>query len=588
MTKQEDKKYVNATSGVSNDNVFLRIKDKNGKVLLVLNYDEIDEDSIAGRAAIADRIEDVFQENNVSNGPQDHLRNDVYQLINASLNTHLRKMTAEEEVIYSGAAKAAGWMAPSAIPYIGLLNPMYSSDLNTLGTDKFYRIVISPWFFDPKFTSKPDKVADSDYELYLNSVRAAFLLHEIMHPSLRNIAPDDDHSIGNIAEDLVINEGLMKIPRIQWPYLQDGKSHFGVFPGELKTEKHPEGVPANLSYRAYYEELIHDSEFQKMASSYIPGSGEPSSGSGDEPNQNEGKNSGGESDSEQGSQSDSKDGSTPSKRTDASVETGNKPGKGKSMGPCDHVDSDIQDALDAQNVRKSTNAEINDAKIKSIGIIKSKGGPGTGAGFESWFMDKLTDSKVDWAGIFANDFSLNASEIIAGRSDRSYRRVSRRGNPFNPEVIMPGNVGYKLKVTFGIDSSGSMYGDRSVQVASELQNVIKNIDGVEMKVVSVDTESHDVNVTSDVRSMEFVGGGGTYMADFYKHLERDRDSSDITVLMSDMEIGSDDLDEIQEHLTEMSSKKNYVVIINESKPDDILAVLNSIHNTTAIYIPVTE
>jgi predicted metal-dependent peptidase len=445
----------------------------------------------------------------------------------------MRDFNRQEQIIYTGAMQAAGWMAPSITPYLSLITPKYYTRIATLGTDRDFRMVIGPWFFDPYMVKRTDGMTDDNYAIFLNTIRATLLLHEVMHPTLRNIADSDDHSIGNQAEDLVINQGLLQIPNAILPLCDDHKAYIGLIPSQTTTKNYLHSLPDNKTYKFYYDELLLSEE--KHQDTLIDADNSNDAASAD----------------------------------------------GSELNACSEVDEQTKKALDDHGVRKASAGDTVNARIRSISIASRAG---SASGFDKWFVNKIMPAKVAWQTLLRRSISSTASNIIAGHMDKSYRRVSRRGNPISPQVIMPGNVGYEPSILVGIDTSGSMSWDtRMEDAASEIQGIIDTIIGANVTIVPVDTESYEQSVCTSVKDFEFRGGGGTIMNAFYENMMSMSKKPDISILLSDVELGCEDADNICTSMRKLKSTFHYIACVNK-EPVPLLPQFNRISNCKAFMV----
>jgi len=218
-----------------------------------------------------------------------------------------------------------------------------------------------------------------------------------------------------------------------------------------------------------------------------------------------------------------------------------QPGKGKPGGwNCGNSDEETEAAADDAGIQKASDVEVTIAKQNTAARIveeRNTGGMGTGTNNEFWdsILKHLTPAKVDWRKIFRRIVASSVDSITKGRSDYTYRRVSRRLQ--SRDFVFPGMLSYLPKVTLAVDTSGSM-GDEDFQRAlTEIEGILKEVargkDAV--SIFSVDTQASNISPVTSVKKIRFHGGGGTVMAvawQYVKALPKTK-QPDIFILVTD-------------------------------------------------------
>ena len=121
---------------------------------------------------------------------------------------------------------------------------------------------------------------------------------------------------------------------------------------------------------------------------------------------------------------------------------------------------------------------------------------------------EVTEAKTDWRDEFADFFERT-------RDDRpTYSQYNRRSSD---EVVLPSKEGERIKVGFGIDSSGSMGQSDLTEAASELQGLLEQIGTWEVNVATADSKAYVVaelrsDEEDDLSKIDLPGGGGTRMS----------------------------------------------------------------------------
>lgn len=216
-----------------------------------------------------------------------------------------------------------------------------------------------------------------------------------------------------------------------------------------------------------------------------------------------------------------------------------KPGKGKDWS-CGNSDEATEAAADEAGIQKASDVEVTIAKQNTAARIieeKNSGGRGVGTNNDFWdsILKHLTPPTIDWRKIFRRIVASSVDSIVKGRSDYTYRRVSRRLQ--SREFVFPGMLSYLPKVTLAVDTSGSMGNEDYQKALIEIEGILKEVSRGKdaVSIFSVDTKASNIAPVSSVKKIRFHGGGGTIMAvawQFVKELPRPK-QPDIFILVTD-------------------------------------------------------
>lgn len=478
-----------------------------------------------------------------------------------------RPMNQEELEYFQAGTYEAATIAPALVPYISLLHPQFSSYMSTLGTDRHYRVEVGPWYFDPYITSHN---------------RGALIVHEVMHGVLGHLTMVNvDPQLSNIAGDDVINQQI-EHSGMKLPCNPDG-SDFGCYPRNTITKKYPHGMKENLYFGDYYQALVDEKDRlmkearQKVGEEEeaglsdgkpgnrpanikggLPGKpGSPTTGG----NKDNGHSSSGSGDNAD-DQQDSGDGSgEDGEPGDANVD-GQKIGNiNHGAATCNVVTSDVEDSLDKDGVQKAKPSDIDMARNEAVlaAMHEADEGRGTsGSNFNSFILNVLKPSRINWKNQFRNIVSRSYTSIVNGHADITYRHPDRRrgDNPYN--IVYPGEIAYAPEVIVGVDTSGSMSEDDYNKALAEVKGILKQTNSPKIRFVTIDTEvTADRELKGNVRSVQLDGGGGTEMNVFYRYINRLRHKPDMSVLMTDGFIDWEDV------LTAMNMRMRNIILITD-------------------------
>lgn len=489
----------------------------------------------------------------------------------------IRKLTEEEQEIFSGAVVRAYILLPSFRDAIALMRPFFDATADTAYTDAYSRVGLSSWFFEK-------------LDVYQ---RASVILHEAFHvlnnTFTRGAALGAEPDLSNISSDLEINCSLHKLKQIDLS--------FGIMP-----DKKPFDFPMYQTMEQYYHLIKNDPELEKQLRQNQPQSGgqpdpncpqhgnqagqdqqdqngtapgdqgqgnqpgdQGDGGQGDQPGDNgsgdgEGEGQGdGQGQGSGGSQpgqgqgngagqpsQNHQHGQTGPQCTCPHEGSGSGSGSGSGQGDgttkgCDQATDARSEAADAAGVERASDAEQSIAKKNTAARMEEAmkkaraAGDGAMAEFLSLALQHMAPPRVNWRNLFRRLVSKMEEAIVRGRSDYSYRRTSRRLS--DSKFIFPGMIKYQPKALMGIDTSGSMSQEDHLRAVAEVEGIMKATSRAKntLKVFSVDTQVKNCKLVDSVRNLDLRGGGGTAMEvgwQFAKNLPS-KEQPDIFILATD-------------------------------------------------------
>lgn len=449
------------------------------------------------------------------------------KLVHDLTNGPVRRLTKEEREIYAGAAINATTFMPAFRDAIGLLNPYMDATAKTAYTDRYARVGVSYWF------------------LYLLNPyqRASVLLHECMHVLNNHFVRGEmmalKNELMNIAGDFEINTTLERVPQIDLSV--------AIFP-----DKGEYNYPKGLTLEQYATLLKEDGKDGNNSTSGPDGdsapdpSGQPGDGSGE----------GGEGDGE---------GSGPGQPGSGSGGSISDEDSDKNWGCSSSTEKRSASADDA-GIERASSAEQSTAKSNTIARISEEINSSRAAGnghmneFYKIVLEQISPPKVDWRKVFERVMSRANDALIRGRSDYSYRKVSRRLS--DSKYIFPGMVKYVPRAMLGVDISGSMTKDDYQKTLIEAEGIMKTSSKVKggLQVFSVDTSVGKIQLVNSVKELNLYGGGGTAMevsVDYVASLPA-KERPDIFVLATD---GGTDWNAFEQSCLEIYTKVKIVVLV---------------------------
>lgn len=490
-------------------------------------------------------------------------------------NHPVRKLTKEERDIYAGAAINAVRIMPAFRDAIGMLNPYMDATCSTAYTDQFARVGVSYWFL----------------HLLNPYQRGSVLLHEAMHvmnnqfTRAKNMGIQGD--LFNIAGDFEINTTLERAQGVDLSYgIFPNKGQFS-YPTGMTMEQYAtllkdDNKDENNDVNGPDTNSAPDPNSDKDEKDESGGNGDPSDSEGDNGNPGESGGQGGDSDGEgQGSgegQPGEGDGNGSGSPSEASSD-------GKSWG-CASSTEKRSKAADSADVERSSSAEQSTVKSNTAARIADEASKARAAGnshmeaFYKIVLDQISPPKVDWRQIFKRICASANDSVIRGRSDYSYKRVSRRLS--SSEYIFPGMVQYVPTAMLGIDISGSMTHDDYQRTLNEAEGIMKTSAKSKggLRVFSVDTQVGNIKMVNSVREVNLHGGGGTDMAVAFALVASlsPKERPDIFVLATD---GGTDWGRVEQEVLPIYKKVKCIVLVTskygwDSVPDSLKRLITMI------------
>lgn len=506
-------------------------------------------------------------------------------LINDLQHHPVRKLTKEERDIYAGAAINAVRIMPAFRDAISLLNPYLDATCSTAYTDKYARMGLSYWFL---YLLDPHQ-------------RGSVLLHEAMHVMNNQFNRAEaagiigNPQLFNIAGDFEINTTLERARGVDLSV--------GIYPNRKPYNYEPGQTMEQYAYLLQQDKPDTDENVSG------PDDGESAPSPEGDSDQSDGQQNGEGADGDQqdgdggsdGSESQSGGGGKNGKSSSGNGQPGDQQGNGSGGAEVDHKDHDKEwacasstekrsKAADEAGVDRSSSAEQSTVKANTAARISEEAQKSRAAGdghmeaFYKIVLDQITPPKVDWRQIFRKTVGAANDAAIRGRSDYSYRRVSRRLS--GGKYIFPGMVQYLPTAMLGIDISGSMTNDDYQRTLTEAEGIMKNSakskDG--LRVFPVDTQVGKIKTVGSVKEVNLYGGGGTDMAVSFTYVASlpAKDTPDIFVLATD---GGTDWDAVEREALPIHRKVKCIVLVTskygwDSVPESLKKLITMIDVST--------
>ena len=170
------------------------------------------------------------------------------------------------------------------------------------------------------------------------------------------------------------------------------------------------------------------------------------------------------------------------------------------------LDNDViyQEGMSEEQQQQMEN-EVRNIIVSAAQSTKIQGKESTIPSSVQRYLDELTKPKVNWKVVLRR--FMNALDV----HDYTWRKPRKRMLPH--DLYMPSMYSEGLsKITFAIDTSGSITKEQFNQFISEIYFVLKQFKPKEIEIMQFDhrLQAHDtVRCIRDLQTVEFKGHGGT-------------------------------------------------------------------------------
>jgi len=373
----------------------------------------------------------------------------------------------------------ARWVVAALWPFmtraVMRLCPRWSEDVPAVAVDGEWRLYLNPDWVKKQHQSTLALI------LVGHELQHALGSHSVRLTEYRDVwiaSGGMQTTVANAAHDLAINSGLaafvdsaVKYQRAvgRSPAIPVSLPKEALYP-EKFTDKRGKPFPSGLMSEQYAQLLISEASQVMMCGAPDKGSG------GGKPTKplcgRCGSGGGGE------------------------VEEFEEKGKANPDDPASGV-SDVERDV----IRQHTAQAIREQAAKHAGSV-----PGH---MQLWADIYLTPSRVPWDRLLNREVRA-AMNWLAGQGDYSYKVRSKRQQ--GSRVIMPGLYRPKPKFLVALDTSGSMTKKDYSTAFGHIVSILRSIGIHQVPVFTCDTRASDIQMVSDIRQIEMVGGGGTDMA----------------------------------------------------------------------------
>jgi len=525
----------------------------------------------------------------------------IEQLKDDLANHPQRKLTSTERDIYARAIIKAVSMVGAFRDALALLRPFMDATASTAYTDPYARVGLGYWFFHLLNKDQQATVLLHECMHVLNNhfVRSADLA-SMKNQQLFNMA--GDFEINTVLSTVVfvdLSEGILPDRKpYNYPPFKTMEQYAELLQKDQEDRedncqackdeeagKKPNSKQDQSSKKDGQDKKADDQE-QSDGQAEEAGGNDGSHDEGDTEDADGGEGDGGDT----GSGADKPGGSQP-----GGTQPGNAPGQGHTCGKgdgdgegegegsgngqgqgsgqasgsgqggsaegnpvkgtdggwgCEASTEDKEAAADAAGIQRASDVEQTLAKQNTAArIVEEKNQAGrsaSGAGDQFWdsLLRHLTPPKVDWRKVFRRIVASSVDAIVRGRSDYTFRRVSRRLQ--SKDFVFPGMVNYQPKIMLGMDTSGSMGNEDYQKALTEIEGILKEVARGKgaVSMFSVDTQVGNISPVTSVKKVRFTGGGGTVMAVAWQYVNSlpKAQKPDIFVLSTDGYIDWDDVE----------------------------------------------
>jgi predicted metal-dependent peptidase len=379
-----------------------------------------------------------------------------------------------ERNFYTARLRAVDGDAGFPYLYMALhsLIPVFTEEVPTLATDKWWRVYVNPKFFGSLTEDEG----------------AMVLIHEIWHPlgldwerAEQAHVQIDETVMWNIARDIEINEGkgdfFKRLPKIPY-YNKEGKL-VADEPCSAKGLNMPEGL-----FAEQYFELLKKNRPDLRIPIMLVVVGSDDGGGDSGPDQTP----------------------RPGGGVCGSCADGHK--KPWELPAPDKCDTPGQSEARTRLVQTATAQAIAEAS-QSRGNVP--------AGWQRW-ANRILKPKVKWQEELGPSIKGYLSQVSGGVIP-TFRKIGRRQTS-DPRILPPAKLKIIPRVAFILDTSGSMSDDYLAQSRAEVDGVLTSLGrSVNVTVYHTDAAAAEAQKVMAAEHLVPFGGGGTDMGAGFEAIE---------------------------------------------------------------------
>lgn len=441
-------------------------------------------------------------------------------------NKSRKVLTAEEQDFYKLIrlrATASGVGQPYIASAIFRLIPISSPGLGTMGVDKFWRCYIDFDFMMEKGVEYAAGVlAHEPWHLLRDHNKRADLKKAYKYPPL----------LWNMAGDLEINDDIEAL--IPEDSLFPEKGMFASFPAGELAEIYFDKIIAEAKCGQCSKPIFNEGAGDSKNGDSDSGDGNPNGDSqkgadgsaGDKGSADQSGVQKGADGSGGGSHGHGGSGDTCSCKTKVLKPCGSGAGnelEGYELaeGEADSVDSDEHESIKtiiAEDIKK-----------------QERGNPGSVPNHvKVWAESVLEHKAISWKQVLRGEVK-QAIAWKRGKTDYQKKRPARR-QPVK-DVFYPALRSPSPRIGIAVDTSASNLHNLGI-VLKEIEAIVKQVGvrGRDLMVFSVDYDSkQNLKPVTDIKKLEFIGGGGTDMRVAYNSIVDIKPNVDIGIVITDGE-----------------------------------------------------
>lgn len=447
-------------------------------------------------------------------------------------STKSRKvLTAEEQDFYKLIrlrATASGVGQPYIAAAIFRLTPISSPGLGTMGVDKFWRCYIDFDFMMEKGVEYAAGVlAHEPWHLLRDHNKRAELKKAYKYPPL----------LWNMAGDLEINDDIEAL--IPEDSLFPEKGMFASFPAGELAEIYFDKILAEAKCGQCSKPIFQEGVGQAEADGGSGESGSPADSGGGSGDAQEGSDGSGDGEGGNG-EGKGNNASTAPQGGSHGHGGGDTCGcKSKVLKPCG---SGAGNELEGYELAEGEADSVDSDEHESIKTIiaedikkQERGNPGSVPGHvKVWAESVLEHKPISWKQVLRGEVK-QAIAWKRGKTDYQKKRPARR-QPVK-DVFYPALRSPSPRIGIAVDTSASNLHNLGI-VLKEIEAIVKQVGvrGRDLMVFSVDYDSkQNLKPVTDIKKLEFVGGGGTDMRVAYNSIVDINPKVDIGIVITDGE-----------------------------------------------------